>query len=82
LNCLKDIRQSGVNGSSRPSTIQKAISNDIKLDLWPKVLFKNEALIIRRHSLLYPIKTHLELIMALVAHYDLELHQMDKKLLF
>jgi len=62
LNYLKDVRQLGVNGSSTPSATLKAILNDIKLDLWPKVLLRKEALIIRIHSLPYPRRTHLELL--------------------
>ena len=59
-NRLKDIKQLVVNGSLRPNATQKAISNDIKPDLWPKVSLRDGVLIIRRPSLMYPRKTHLE----------------------
>ena len=46
-------------GSSQNVT-QKAISKDIKPDLWPKVSLKNEVLIISKPYLLYPKRIHLE----------------------
>ena len=36
----------------------------------------------RRPSLLYPRKIFFHIIMALVAHFNLELHQMDVKMVF
>ena len=60
LNCLKGTRKLVANGSTRPNATLRAISNDLKLDLWPKVSLKNEALITKRPSPLYPRRTHLE----------------------
>jgi hypothetical protein len=60
LNCPKDTRKLAVNGSSIPNATLRVISNDIKLDLWPKVSLRKEALTIERPSLLYPRRTHLE----------------------
>lgn len=44
----------GVNESLRPNATLKLISNDIKLDLWPIILFKKRmSQIIGRHFLSY-----------------------------
>jgi hypothetical protein len=62
LNCLKDTRKLVASGSTRPNTNLRAISNDLKLDLWPKVSLRKEALITKRPSPLYTRRTHLELL--------------------
>lgn len=55
--------------------------NDIKLDLLSKVLLRMELINKETFS---PVakKDSLKIIMTLVAHYDLELHQMDVKTAF
>ncbi|KAL6322453.1 hypothetical protein AAG906_008108 [Vitis piasezkii] len=70
-----------VNGSLRPNATQKAISNRHKADLWPKVSLERG---IDYKKTFSPVskKDSLRIIMALVAHFDLELHQMDVKPLF
>ena len=60
LNCLEDIRKLVANESTRPNETLKAILNDLKLDLWPKVSLRKEALITKRPSSVYPRRTHLE----------------------
>jgi hypothetical protein len=60
FNCLKDTRKLVASGSTRQNATLKVISNDLKLDLWPKVSLRNEALITKRPSPLYPRMTHLE----------------------
>ena len=52
---------------------------DKKLVLLLKVIHKKKASIIKRLSLRFHQKTLFRTIMALVAHFDLELHQMDVK---
>ena len=61
---------------------QRAISNDIKPDLWPKGFLKKEG--IDYNETFSPIskKDSLRIVMALVAHFDLELHQIDVKTTF
>jgi hypothetical protein len=56
--------------------------NDIKLDLWPRVTHKSKAGIIMKPSLQYQINDSFRIIVTLVAHFDLELHQMDVKTAF
>ena len=60
LNCLKDTRKLVASGSTRSNATLKAISNDLKLDLSPKVSLRKEALITMRSSPLYPRMTHSE----------------------
>jgi hypothetical protein len=56
--------------------------NDRKLDLWPMVSSKKKG--IDYHETFSPIskKDSFRIIMALEAHFDLELHQMDVKTAF
>ena len=55
---------------------------DLKRDSWRKALRKEKELITMRHFSLVSCKDSFRIIMALVAHYDLELHQMDVKTTF
>ena len=55
--------------------------NDIKLDLFLKDLPKKIVLIIKK-TFSPVLKNSLRIIMALVTHFDLELHQMDMKIAF
>jgi hypothetical protein len=47
-------------GSTRPNATLRAISNDLKLDLWPKVSLRKKTLITKKPSPMYPRRTHLE----------------------
>ena len=58
---------------------QMAISNDTRLDLLSKVLLIKKTLTTKRHFLMSKKKDILRIIMTLVAHYDLKVHQMDVK---
>ena len=78
-NCLIVVNLSAVNGSLRQSATLKAISNNLRLDLWSKVSLKKEGIDYRDTFSPVSKKDSLKIIMALVAHFDLELHQMDVK---
>ena len=72
----------GVSGSLRPNLTQMTISNNTMVDLLPKVILKKMTLTTKRSFLLSRKNDSLKIIMALVAHYDLELYQMDVKTVF
>jgi hypothetical protein len=55
----------------------KGILKDLRHDSWLKASRREKTYIILRHFLQY-----LRIIMSLVAHYNLELHQMDVKTTF
>ena len=57
----EDCKRVIVNGFLRPNTTQMAISNDIRLDLLPRVLLRRTALTAMRHFLLFQKMTLLEL---------------------
>ena len=50
-NCLIVVNSSAVNGSLRQSATLKAISNDLRPDLWPKVSLKRKVSITKIPSL-------------------------------
>ncbi|RDX64689.1 hypothetical protein CR513_56729, partial [Mucuna pruriens] len=54
----------------------------IMLDLLLRVLHRNITLIIKRHFVLVSRKDSFKIIMALITHYDLELHWMNMKIIF
>ena len=81
-NCLKDARELGVNWSLRLSVTLVAILNDTRLDLLLKVLLKEMGIDYKETFSPISKKDSSWIIMALVAHYDLELHQMDVKTAF
>lgn len=56
LNCQNIANKLGANGSSRQSVTQITLLNDITLDLLPKIKLRKNALIIKRHVLLFLIK--------------------------
>ena len=60
----------------------KRIQKGLKRDLWRKVSRKEKAQITTRHFSSVSCKDSFRIIMTLVAHYDLELHQMDVKTAF
>ena len=62
--------------------MQKAISNDLKSDLLSRVLLKKEGKDYTETFSPVSKKDSLRIILSLVAHYDLELHQMDMKTAF
>ena len=82
LNCLKVVKELGVSGFLKPSVTLMAISKDSRPDLLLKVSLRKMVLIIKRHFSPVSKKDSFRIIMALVAHYDLELHQMDVKTAF
>ena len=51
--------------------------DNIKQDLWLRVIVNKKVLILRKPSLPVSSKDSLHIIMAIVSHFDLELHQMD-----
>ena len=59
-NCLIVVNSSAINGSLRQSATLKAISNDLRLDLWPKVSLKRKVSITKIPSLQFPRKIRLE----------------------
>ena len=74
--------QQVVDGSTRQNVTPKGMQKDIKHDLWQYALRKeNEQIIMKVFS---PVlcKNSFKIIMMLMAHYDLELHQMDVKTTF
>ena len=75
-------KQQAVNGSTRQNMTPKGMQKGIKHDLWQYALSKkNEQITMRVFS---PVlcKDSFRIIMVLMAHYDLELHQMDIKTIF
>ena len=76
------VKQSGVNGSLRPSATLMTVLNGTRPDLLPNVSLRKMVLIKTRPFRLFPPKNSFRIIMAMVAHYDLELHQMNVKTTF
>jgi hypothetical protein len=60
----------------------EGVLKDIKHDLWQKVLHKEKGIDYNETFSPVSCKDSFRIIMALVAHYDLELHQMDVKTSF
>ena len=71
----------GVSGSLRQRKTHRATLRDIKHGSWPKSYSKGRN---RLHEDLFSYikENSLQVMMALVAHFDLELHQMDVKMDF
>ena len=82
LNYLNGLNQLIVNGFSKPKETSKERQNKIKLDLLQKDLLKNEINEYRETFYLIYQKDSFKILMALVTHFDLELHQMDVKMTF
>ena len=78
----KKPKQQAVNGSIRQNMTPRVILKDSKPDSWLKASPRGKALIIMRLSRMFPRKDSFRIIMALVAHFNLELHQMDVKTVF
>ena len=78
MNCLKIIKEFGVTRSLRPSVTLSILTNDIKLDLFLKVSFRNRALITMR-LFIYLYGGLFRTITTFIPHYDLELQQMNVK---
>ena len=76
FNYQKVLKGSRVDESLRQNTILMVILNDIKSKLLQRDTLKNEELIIKRPFHRFK-KDSLRIILALIAHYDLKLHQMD-----
>ncbi|RVW74842.1 Retrovirus-related Pol polyprotein from transposon TNT 1-94 [Vitis vinifera] len=72
----------GCNGSSRQRKIHWATLKDIKRDSLPKGFTQNEGIDYKETFSLVSKKDSLRIIMTLVAHFDLELQQMDVKTTF
>ena len=71
-----------VNECSKSSGIRKAMFKDIRHVLSQRDSLKQRALTIRRLSTLFFMKDSFRISMTLMAHFDLELHQMDIKTVF
>ena len=70
-------KQQAVNGPTRQNVTLKGTQKDIKHDLWQYALSKENEQIIMRVFSPVSCKDSFRIIMVLLAHYDLELHQMD-----
>ena len=77
----KDINPLDANGYSRPKETAKEMLKDTRLGWLLKGIHSEKSLISQTFSLV-STKDSFRLIMALVAHFDLELHQMDVKTTF
>ena len=77
----KDINPLDANGYSRPKETAKEMLKDTRLGWLLKGIHSEKSLISQTFS---PVSTKdsFRLIMALVAHFDLKLHQMDVKTSF
>uniref|UniRef100_A0A2N9HUJ9 Reverse transcriptase Ty1/copia-type domain-containing protein n=1 Tax=Fagus sylvatica TaxID=28930 RepID=A0A2N9HUJ9_FAGSY len=75
LNCLKDIRKLVANESTRPNETLKAILNDLKLDLWPKVSLRKGGIDYKETFSPVSKKDSLRIIMALVAFVNWSLKE-------
>jgi uncharacterized membrane protein YoaT (DUF817 family) len=83
LKYLKVVKESEVNGSSRPNETQMIMLKDIKSNLLPNILLRKMALTTKQKIFsLVSKKDLLKIIMVLVIHYNLELHQMEVKNIF
>ena len=60
IKLLEGYKKVGIKWVFKTKHDSRAISNDLKLDLWPKVSLRKRALITKRPSPLYPRRTHLE----------------------
>ena len=69
----------GASGSLRQRKTRRETLKDIKQDSWTKGSLKGKESTTRRPFLPVSRKDSLRVIMALVAHFDLKLHQMDVK---
>ena len=79
---LMESNQQAINESTRLNVILKGMSNDSKKGLQTKALHKKDG--VDYNETFSPVykKDSFRMVMALVAHYDLELHQMDVKTAF
>ena len=75
-------KQYAVNGSTRQNVTPKGTWKDIKHDLQQNALRKEKKYVTMRVFSPVSCKDSFRIIMTLVAHYDLELHQMDVKMAF
>lgn len=64
----------------RQNVTQKLISNDLRLDLLPKVI--KEGIVYKKTFSWGSNKDFFRIIMTLMAQYDFELYQMDLKMTF
>ena len=60
VELFEEYKKVGCKWVYKTNATLRAISNNLKLDLWPKISLRNEALITKRPSPLYPRRTHLE----------------------
>ena len=79
---LKDWNLLVVNGSLKLRGTQKVIKKDIRHVLLQRDLLNVKASIIMKHFSSVSLKDSFRFIMALLAHFDLKLHQMGVKIAF
>ena len=77
LNCLKELLLLVVNGFTKPDETHPLISNDTMLDLLLRVLLLKKGIDYHETFSLVSKKDSFRIIMAMIPHMDLDLHQMD-----
>jgi len=81
-NCQKDVRELGVNGSLRLNVTLMSIPKCYKARHVAKSFTQKDDIDYKETFSLVSKNDFFRIIMTLIAHYDLELHQMDVKLPF
>lgn len=82
LNYIKVPKELNADKFLRPNITWVAILNDTRSDLLSMILLRKMALITKKSFLLNSGKDLYKIIMALITHYDFELHQMNMETAF
>lgn len=80
-NCLKDVKESVVNGSLRQCDSKDNVKQ-YKAKFVVKSFTPKEGITYKETFSSLSKNSSLRIIMALMSHYDLELHEMDVKMTF